>query len=261
MKHTRKLLSLALLFFLILPLPACRKTPSATASLSPAPDAEEETRSAVILQETEDFGQAYLDSFVFFGESTTYHLKSRGVLSGGTETTQVWGPDSGSVTLDSTVTSLKIRYPETDEYLTVEEAVRKKQPNYLLFTFGLNGAPSHIKRGKTYFQSCYRLLINAVRAASPSTKILLQSCFPIAENMDMSRYSITLDELNDQIRTINEWTLEIAEEYDLRYLNTAEILTDENGRLLSDCQNGDGYHLTKAAYVKILNYIRTHGYQ
>ena len=33
-----------------------------------------------------------IDKFIFLGESTTYHLKSRGVLSGGTQTTQVWAP-------------------------------------------------------------------------------------------------------------------------------------------------------------------------
>ena len=104
-------------------------------------------------------------------------------------------------------------------------------------------------------------LIDAVQKASPETKIILQSCFPVAENMDMSRYSISLDELNTAIQTINEWTLSLAEESDLRYLNTAEILTDRNGRLKLEYQNGDGHHLTRQAYEKILSYIRTHGYR
>lgn len=261
MKHLQKLLSLALSLCLAFPLSACRQTPSATVSLSSSPDSEKESASVTVLQETEDRGQAYLDSFIFFGESTTYHLKSRGVLSGGTATTQVWGTDSGTVTLDSTIPLLKIRYPDTGETIPLVEAVQRKQPPYLLLTFGLNGAPGFIKRGKDYFQSCYRSLLDAIRSASPDTSIILQSCFPVAATMDMRHYSVTAAQLNEQIRTINEWTLELARTYELRYLNTAEILTDADGYLFSDMENGDGYHLTKSAYVKILHYIRTHGYQ
>lgn len=260
MKLIQRLSSASLALLLSLALPACGQKQTVPTSLSTNETNGEQTPS-VILQQTEDFGQAYLDSFVFFGESTTYHLKSRGVLSGGTETKQVWAPDNGTATLDTAIHTLKLRYPQTGEYLTVGEAAARSKPVYLVLTFGLNGAPSHVKRGKEAYQACYRLLLDAVRAASPDTKIILQSCFPVATNMDMSRYSATLDELNEQIRTLNQWTLELAEEYGLRYLNTAEILTDENGRLRLEYQNGDGHHLTKNAYLQILHYIRTHGYQ
>lgn len=254
MKTKRSILALPLL--LTLTLCACSAEPSLSVS---APPAEvEEKNDSVILQETEDAGQAYLDRFIFFGESTTYHLKNRGVLSGGTETLQVWGPDNGTVNLDSTVTTLKIRYPDTGEYLTVGEAAAKKRPDYLLLTFGLNGAPQNLKRGKEAYLSVYRKLLDELQAASPTTQIILQSCFPVASNMDVSNYSLTLDELNDAIRTINRWTLTLAEEYELPYLNTAEILTDEDGRLKLEYQNGDGYHLTREAYLEILRYIRTH---
>lgn len=254
-----KLFSFTLILLLAFsPLTSCRKAP-AVETLSTT-DSDGETEPSVILSPTEDFGQEYLDSFIFFGESTTYHLKSRGVLSGGTETTQVWGPDSGTVLLDRSIRTLKLRYPETDELLTLSEALQRKKPDYLLLCFGLNGAVQKLKQGKEAYQSCYRLLTDTVKAESPDTKIILQSCFPVAANMDMSRYSITLDELNAAIRTINEWTLSLAETEGFRYLNTAEILSDEAGRLRMEYQSGDGHHLTREAYQKILHYIRTHGY-
>ena len=217
--------------------------------------------ASCILGETEDMGDGYIDSFVFFGESTTYHMINRGVLTGGTSTHQVWGPNSGTVNLDSTTASLLIRYPETGEYLSVQDATAKKKPAYLVLTFGLNGAVQNVKRGKDYYKNCYRSLIQALRIASPDTKIILQSCFPVAENMDMQYYSVNVDELNALITTINSWVLELAEEEELRYLDTAEILTDENGRLFASYQIGDGHHLTREAYIKILYYIRTHGYE
>ncbi len=221
----------------------------------------EDIRSPTVLNETDDQGQSYLDSFVFLGESTTYHMINRGVLKGGKKTTQVWGPDNGTVNLDSSTVSLRIRYPETGEYLTIREAAAKKKPPYLVLTFGLNGAVHKIKRGESYYRDCYLALIKEIQAASPHTRIILQSCFPVAENMDMQNYSVTVDELNAHINTINAWTLALAESEGLRYLNTAEILKDENGRLSMEYQAGDGHHLTREAYVKILHYIRTRGYQ
>lgn len=217
------------------------------------------TIPTAVLEECEDLGQAYIDSFVFFGESTTYHLKSRGVLSGGTETTQVWGPPGGTVNLDTTVGTLKIVYPESGELLTFGEAVRRKKPERILLCFGLNGAVGNVRKGKDYYKSCYEILIQAVRQNSPDTEIYLQSAFPVAENMDMQYHSVSLDTLNGYIDTINSWSAELALEHGIGYLNSAEVLKDENGRLRTEYQVGDGYHLTAQAYDKILYYIRTHG--
>lgn len=251
-----KKLSCALSIFLLfgLMLPSCRPRDK---------EAEHVVSGAVIptavLPKGEDLGQAYIDSFIFLGESTTYHLKSRGVLSGGTDTAQVWGPSNGTVNLDTTIATLKIVYPPTKELLTVGEAVRREQPARILLCFGLNGAVGNVKRGKDYFQSCYRLLIDTIQRNSPATEILLQSAFPVAENMDMTHFSVDLDTLNAHIRTINTWTKELAYSLGLGYLNTAEILTDESGRLFLAYQSGDGHHLSAEAYQKILYYIRTHG--
>jgi hypothetical protein len=129
------------------------------------------------------------------------------------------------------------------------------------FTFGLNGAVQNVRRGKDYYKSCYLALINSVRASSPDTKIILQSAPPVAANMDMSNYSVDVKKLNEHIDTINSWSLELAEEEGLGYLNTAEILKNEVGELRPELQVGDGHHLTAEAYTEMLNYIRTHGYK
>ena len=219
---------------------------------------EEQTLPAAVTATEEDADSDYIRGFIFFGESTTYHLKNRGVLPDGTDTKQVWGPENGTVNLDTTVTSIKIVYPETGERLTISQALSRKRPKRLLLCFGLNGAVSKHTRGKEYFQACYRLLLDAVQEASPDTDIYLQSAFPVAQNMDMSAYSVDVDTLNSYIRTINAWTNELAAEYGATYLNTAEVLQDDNGRLRMSYQSGDGHHLTAEAYQKILAYIIEH---
>ena len=257
----QKLFRFTLLLATVCCLVSCQRTQTLPTLLTEEAEKTEAENPPTVLRETADLGQSYLDSFVFLGESTTYHLINRGVLSGGQKTTQVWGPDSGTVNLDTTICSLRIRYPDTGEQLTVREATERKKPAYLVLTFGLNGATQNVRKGKDYYKACYRMLLDEIRSASPNTKIILQSCFPVAKNMDMRYYTVSAKELNDYIEIINSWVLELAEEYGLRYLNTGEILTDKEGFLLNDYQNGDGYHLTKEAYVKILHYIRTHGYQ
>lgn len=250
-KTTLWLSSLSLLLTVLLVSTACRAN-------KPIPATQNGTASA-LLSSTGDLGEEYLDSFIFFGESTIYHLKSRGVLRDGKETAQVWGADNGTATLDPSIASFRIRYPETGELLTVTQAVQKKKPERMLLCFGLNGATQFKKKGSEYFKDCYRILLREIRTASPKTKIILASCFPVAENMDMSRYSITLDELNAILDEINAWALELCEEEGVSYLAVNEILKDENGRLKLEYQNGDGHHLTREAYLEILKYLRTHG--
>ncbi len=219
-----------------------------------------ESRS-VILESTEDMGEKYIDSLIFFGESTTYHLKSRGVLKGGSNTNQVWANRSGTANLDFTTKDLKIVYPETGETMTVAEAAKRAHPKYIVMCFGLNGAVQKIKNGKEHFKSAYLRLIDSVKTASPETKIILESAFPIASDMDTSNFGVDSRTLNSYIDEINSWTLELAFEEELRYLNTAEALKDREGMLKSEYDSGDGHHLNTEAYKKILTYIRTHGYR
>ena len=212
-----------------------------------------------LLSQCSDMGEEYIDSFIFIGESTTAHLKSRGVLKGGRDTCQVWAPKSGTMTLDTTSTGVRIVYPETGEEMTVGEAAKQKKPRRALFTFGLNGAVDKIKRGEKYFKTCYKSLIRAVTDASPETEVILQACFPVARSMDMSAYTVDVSTLNSYISTINSWTLSLAEELGIGYLNTTEALCDSDGFLKEEYQSGDGYHLTAEAYRQMLWYMRTHG--
>ena len=107
-----KLSIFLLLSLLTLTLPSCKNvgsTPTAATS------SQEEAVSSAILGESEDMGKDYIDSFIFFGESTTYHLKSRGVLSGGKNTTQVLGNKSGTAILDRDTASTSVILPQTGE--------------------------------------------------------------------------------------------------------------------------------------------------
>jgi lysophospholipase L1-like esterase len=213
---------------------------------------------STIMEETADFGMGYIDKMIFFGESTTAHLANRGVLTGGKETNQVWSESSGTRTLSSKITSQIISTPETVKGMTVIEACKQEQPEYMVLSFGLNGIQQFIS-DKQSFIAPYQNLISAIQKASPNTRIILQSVYPIAEsNNTFSVDALTIDRY---ILTLNTWLQEIAETNDnVRYCDTASVLRNQFNALNPAYDVGDGVHLTKNAYEQILMYLRTHGW-
>ncbi|MBQ9806290.1 MAG: hypothetical protein IJW49_07280 [Clostridia bacterium] len=199
-----------------------------------------------------------MDSLVFFGESTTAHLRSREVLSGGKKTDQVWADDSGTRMLSSQGLSTPIVYPETGELLTLSEACAKKQPSYLVLSFGINGISKFIEHKDLYVNN-YQKLIRTVSSASPDTKIILQTVYPVRS---ANGFSVDTDTLNRYITVLNGWLPEIAAQNEkVRIADTASVLCDSDGRLLAAYDAGDGLHLNKQAYEAILHYLGTHAWQ
>lgn len=220
--------------------------------VSANPDAFAVTGTSV-LGETKDMGQEYLDKIVFLGDSRTYSYKFYGVLSGGKNTTQVWTPRSGTMTLASQGYAM-IYYPETGTDMAIRDAVKLKKPEYIVIGLGTNGVSF---MGEDAFKAEYRALINDIKKISPNTKIMINSIFPIAN------YYERLDLINNKkIAEANQWLVEIAEETGAKYLNTAEVLVDEQGWLNINYDNGGGAtHLNKQGNDIVMQYIRTHGYK
>lgn len=204
-----------------------------------------------VLTETADAGQAYIDKIVFLGDSTTYGLRAYKMLAGGKDTTQVWTPKTGTLTL-SQASFATIVYPETDEELTIADAVAKKKPEYLVITLGVNGV-AFMK--EDYFKSEYKKIIDSVQTASPDTKIICQSIFPVAKTY------ARLESINNElIDAANKWICEIAAECGVKYLDTNSALRDADGWLPEDYHNGDGMHLQTNSFTIELNNIRTHAW-
>ncbi len=204
-----------------------------------------------VLGVTPDAGQSYIDKIVFLGDSTTYGLRAYSMLNGGKKTTQVWTPKSGTLALYNT-SFATIVYPETGEQITIREAVSRKKPEYLVVTLGVNGV-STMK--EDYFKSEYRKTIQMIMEASPDTKIICQSMFPVARSYDMLG-SIN----NEKIRAANKWIVEVAHELGVKYLDTYSVLCDSEGWLPESYHNGDGIHLHTVSFKIELDNIRTHAY-
>lgn len=208
--------------------------------------------SSVVLGETEDAGQEYIDKLTFLGDSTTYGLKYYEVLSGGKNTTQVWTPASGTLTLYNYATAT-IVFPEDGQEISIVDAVTRKQPEYLVITLGVNGVA---EMDEDWFKQDYTALVQSIQAASPNTKIICNSIYPVENDYE---YINSIN--NTNIPQANEWIKAVAESTGCKYADSASVLKAEDGSLREDYGNGDGIHLNADGFNAVLEYLRTHAYQ
>lgn len=234
--------------------PGASADPNATAAPE-ASAAPEGSASGAELGETADAGTAYQDKLTFLGDSTTYGLKYYGVLSAGKNTTQVWTPQSGTLALFNQSIAT-IVYPETGEEITIVDAVTRRQPEYLVITLGVNGVAT---MDETAFKSDYTKLVQSVQAASPDTKIICNSIYPVTPTYEAKGLGID----NAKIVTANGWIKQVAEACGVKYCNSASAIANESGAMPDELCNDvdEGLHMNEAGYAKVLEYLRTHAYQ
>ena len=213
-------------------------------TVSSSPAASTDTR----LGETEDMGQDYVDKFVFLGDSTTYGLGYYDVV----DTNQVWTPKSGTLTL-SLWSTATIVYPDDNSELAIKDAVAKKLPEYMLITLGVNGISF---MDEQYFITEYTNLVLAVKEASPNTKIILNSIYPVSASYPAEN-GIT----NEKIDTANTWVERIANSLGVKYLDSESVIKDSNGAMPDNLSNDKALHLNADGCKLVINYLRTHGYQ
>ena len=106
-----------------------------------------------------------------------------------------------------------------------------------------------------YFKSEYAQMLEALKAASPDSKIICSSLFPVAES-----YPYQGDINNDKLTQASRWIYEVAEAEGVRFIDSAAAVRDDGGALPESLHIGDGYHLNAEAHRMVLQYIRTHAW-
>ncbi len=228
---------------------ADQTAPAETATI-PTPTAE----PVVDLAPTADMGQEYIDKLVFLGDSTTYGLGFYDVVP----FTQVWTPASGTMALDNwaieTIDYRDPASPDTSESLSIIDCAARCRPDILVITLGVNGIAF---LDEASFKQYYTDLINAVLAASPDTKIICQSLYPVMD----SKAPGGID--NARVNAANVWVRDVAAATGTRYLNSHDLLMDSTGNLNAAYNNGDdmGIHLNPDGFAVVMQNLRTHAYQ
>ena len=201
------------------------------------------------LAETDDGGQAYIDSLTFLLDSTMIGLRDYGLLSDGIETTQVWGSAAGNIPA-STIATCTIRYPNDGSEIGAATAAMVARPARLVICLGSDGLAQVDKES---FIQDYTTLIQDIRSASPDTTIIvcsLPSVVPDYNGADgLSSYLVG---------EANDWIRDVCSDTGAYYADTGSILRDANGTLMSEYAQANGKTLNSAALNLVLNYLRTH---
>ncbi len=204
------------------------------------------------LGRTFDYGDGYIKKMIFIGDKTVFPLSERYTDIG---KNQVWSTASGSLPLDNNLPTVSIICSDDTDGASIPSAAERYRPQYLLITVGIENGVAYC--GEEKFKQYYSELIEDIKDASPDTRIILQSIFPISKQAERNDPTIS----NNRIDTANIWIAELCEELSIRYLNTSSVLRGEDGYLLSDFDSGDGITLNSDGYRTMVDYIRTHGYK
>ncbi len=211
--------------------------------------------SPAALKTTPDYGQFYVDSIIFLGDTTVSDMRTKGVLSDGEETRQIWTDADGHLPLASSIDKTEIAFPEGENDMYIADAAAQKRPQYLLITVGIENGVRYCTEEQ--FKAYYSKLITLIKESSPDTKIILNSIFPVSKKYEKQTQGISMDKID----TANAWIVEVAEEQGVKYLHSASALKGSNGYLDPKYDSGDGLHLSTDGYNAFFTYIRTHGYK
>lgn len=205
--------------------------------------------TSTILEQTSDAGDSYVDETLFLGDSNTARMYRMFDYCS-------YDNAIGSVgmTAKSLVTFACVQVSTSSGYITMPQAVAKLQPRRVILTFGTNDLNPGYKAAD--FVKNYRTGIEAIVTAYPSVDIIVNAIPPIGQQH--SNQSLT----QTQVDEYNKALVEMCQEKDWKFLNSAEVLKDSvTGYAKSGyVETSDGIHLTRTAMDALFTYIRTHSY-
>lgn len=201
----------------------------------------------VILKETEDMGNNYINQMVFVGDSVPWQFglnnmwKSENVYA---------APCTGPMN----VSYQQVYWKNKATKKTILELITENQPKYILVSIGFCEIVS--SGDINNFISYYDEFISNVKKNSPNTTIILASIYPVINETLRGNQVPT----NKQVNEYNYYTAYVAQKNNLKFLNYAEVVKNSEGMAEATLTMDDGYHPNISGMKKIIQYIRTHGY-
>lgn len=203
------------------------------------------------LKETSKIPENYVEETIFAGDSTALYYVMNGVITG----KQLWHKEGVSL---ETIFTQNIYINHIDSKMKLIEAIENKKPKRILLSLGTNSVAT---MEIDYFISKYETLLKEIKAKSPNTIVIVQSIFPVASILDSNKKALN----NDKINKMNYYLLELCNKLEIPFLNTAEVLKDENGTLKEgyyrSSKNEIGVHLSKEGNKVAMEYFKKHVYE
>ena len=205
--------------------------------------------AALILMLLFSFSVSALDvpdeDIIFFGDSTTAHLKVRG----GVPPRRVWSGENNTVLFSSVNETKCVYLADEKKSFTLREAVKLKKPRVLVITRGVSGGAGILPPEE--FKRIYTEMLLSVRESSPETLVIVQSVLPLSSESVNYYKKLTKQAVLDANSVISD----ICTGLSVPYIDTYPLLADNDGYLKKQFSNDSYMHLTKEAYDVILRNI------
>jgi lysophospholipase L1-like esterase len=147
-------------------------------------------------------------------------------------------------------TAIKKEFVKTSDgkKVTLLEDMKNKDIDTVYIMLGVN------ELGWAYpevFKLKYKELIEKIREIKPNVNIYVQSIIPVTKEIDSTNKYIN----NNRIRKYNDLIKELANELDVKYLDVASALVNDEGYLPSQAST-DGIHVDRDYCLKWLEYLK-----
>lgn len=230
--------------------------PTAAPAATAQPAAAEPAAAVgTVLPAGADAGRSYLDETLFIGDSNTarYLLYADDT---GTAFTSL-SNNIGVVSMGAgAITTLKCeKFKGSSTMYTVPESVAMLKPKRIIICYGTNNL-SGSSTDATRFITTYLQGLQAIRQAWSYCDIIVSAIPPLDKQRENTNLMMT------QVDAYNAALVQMCEENDFKFLNSAEVLRDDTtGWAKTDYTLSDGVHLSKKAVEAYFTYVRTHAYQ
>ena len=201
-----------------------------------------EEYDGVILQESDDAGQEYLDETLFIGDSNTARMPMFGTV------TLQNSLGASSMGIQHVTSSACMYFSGYSNPVTVPKAVAMMQPRRIVISYGTNNTAWDAET----FTNSYRSAIEAIREEYEYAEIIIAAVHPVAKNR--SYPSITMQRIDE----FNKALVQLAEEEGCLFLNSSEVLKGSDGYAKAEYMESDGIHLNREGMDAYLEYVRTH---
>lgn len=201
--------------------------------------------SDIILKDTGDMGNEYMNQVYFAGDSVFWNFTKFGIY----DSSKVWAKPC---TDPANIYTQKVEVNNIQSSYTIPQLIDKNKPKYVILNIG--GCQSQGDNVDSFIKSYKDFLVDMKKNQS-NTKIIVQTFNPVIEK------SYTPYINNAGRNKFNYYIAKMCKELDIPLLDISNMLKDKNGSCRYDLCMDDGYHPNIKGMNMIVNYVRTHGYE
>lgn len=189
------------------------------------------------------FDDNYLNEITFIGDSRFVGLENHGI-------------DPQNIFAKS---GLNHKQALTEDFVTLSNgtnvnlatALNQCDNEIFIINFGVNGAGWF--GDNEFISNYYDLLDIIIDNTADDVTIVVQSILPISASYELNERGFP----NERVDELNEFLIDICNDYDLYYLDSSVVMKDENNDLKSSFTS-DGLHFNSAGYDVLLQHIENY---